>query len=232
MVLASVASAAKVFEPNVDFWIITILLAGLFAFFGFIQGPGKAALNAAGIFLAYGTAIKTADFTRKAINFIIGTKWDEATLPIIKLAVFLFAFLIMFTAIRFIVKANDRFSAKLIGGAIGAINGTMFTTLVLEFMAKYWKDHPPDAKFNMDLSWAFRLAPGNLRINMTFTNNPVVVHNVLDKGLKFLLYAMLFLVIPPVFFGLIGVMKKITTPILNFLGLSEEQKQKKKKKEA
>jgi len=228
MVLASVATAAKVFEPNIDFWIITALLAGLFALFGFIQGPGKAALNAAGIFLAYGTAIKTADFTRKAINFIIGTKWDEATLPKIEVSIFLFAFLIMFVAIRSIVKANDRFSAKVIGLTIGGINGTMFSTLVLEFMAKYWKDHPPNAKFNMDLSWAFRLEPGSLRVNMSFINNPVVVHNALDKGLKFLLYAILLLVIPPIFFGLIGVMKKITTPILTFLGLSEEQKAKKK----
>jgi len=223
MPVISVALAATVIERTVDFWTITILLALLFGLFGFIQGPTKAVLNVAGIFLAYGTAIKTADFTRKTFNFIVGTRWDEATLPKIKFGIFLIAFLILFVAIRSIVRADDRFSAKLVGLLIGNMNGVIFSTLTLEFMAKYWKEHPPQAKLNLDLSWALRLQPGSIQTHLTFANNPLLVYGTLDKMLKFLLYAVLFLVIPPVFLGLLSTVKRILRPVLNFLGLSEEK---------
>ncbi len=224
MTPASVALANTVIKRPVDFWTVTILLALLFGLFGFVQGPGKAALNSAGIFLAYGTAIKTADFIRKAFNFVLGTNWDEGTLPLIKFAIFLVAFLIMFAFVRYVANAKDRFSAKVVGFAIGGMNGTIFSTLMLEFMAKYWKLHPPQADLNLDLSWFLRINPsttGKLQVNLHFINNPEKVYQTLNRDLKFLLFAVLFLAVPPVFKGVLASLKRATQPILNFLGLSE-----------
>jgi hypothetical protein len=224
MILASVALADTVLKEGIDFWTVAIILALLFGFFGFVQGPGKTVLNSAGLFLAYGASVKTAEFIRQSVNFAVGTRWDQSTLPVIKFTVFLFAFLIIFLFIRVVVSIVDRFSAKLIGWAIGLINGLVFSTFMLEFMAKYWKQRPPQIDLNMDLSWFLHINPswkGALALSLHFNNNPEVVYHSLDKLLKFLVFAILILAIPPVFQGIRSIMKVIVQPALNFLGLSE-----------
>ena len=224
MLLASVALAETVIDQEVNFLVVAFIIAILFATLGFGHGPGKAVLHSAGLFLAYGAAVKTADFIRQGLNFTLGLKWDASTAPVIRFTIFLVAFLIMYLFVWRIVKFSDRFGPKLMGGAIGFMNGLVFSTFMLEFMARYWEKHPPDLKVKLDLTWLLRLNPswkGALKLNLYFNNNPVPVYNMLNTMLKFLVFAILILALPPVFLGLRKTVSAILRPALNLLGLSE-----------